>query len=104
MSIGVILKTTFCLKEVSGLNRNITILIIILIIVLLAGYLVWLRNRFASTTEIPQATLQPSPTVTPTQTASPSATPVVETKEATKTSKTALPTSRTASPTPRATQ
>lgn len=58
------------------MSRNVTILVIILIILLIAGYLLWLRSRF----EVPQSQPTPtpvvevSPTVEPTV-ASPSASP-----------------------------
>ena len=59
------------------MSRNVTIVVIILILVVLAGYLVWIRSRLTPTTqpigerEVPTI----SPTVTLSPTASPSATP-----------------------------
>lgn len=58
------------------MNRNVAIVTIILVLVVIAGYLVWLRNRYQ-----PPVSPQPSPEVTttptstPVQTATPSATP-----------------------------
>jgi cytoskeletal protein RodZ len=57
------------------MSRNVTIVVIILIIVLLASYLVWLRARYNTAsvqtpspaiteTASPSATLTPSPTAT----------------------------------------
>lgn len=66
------------------MSRNVTILVIILALVLLAFYLVWLRGRFQVSQQAspaPEATVVPSPTpeVTitpvPTATATPSAVP-----------------------------
>ena len=75
--------------EVSFINRNVTIVVIILILVVLAGYLVWFRSKVAPSPqplgERPNPTvtptLIPSPTVSPT--ATPSATPKVGQKVAT---------------------
>ncbi len=59
------------------MNRNVTILIIILVVILIAGYLLWLRSRFEATQAQPVITPTPQisemPTATPTI-ASPSAT------------------------------
>lgn len=70
------------------MSRNVSILIIILVIVLIAGYLVWLRGRFQAPKEeiIPTPTqqvveLSPTPTnppaggLSPSPSASPTATP-----------------------------
>lgn len=65
------------------MSRNVSILIIILVIVLIAGYLVWLRGRFQAPKEeiIPtptQQVIEPSPTLTQavaSPTTSPTATP-----------------------------
>lgn len=66
------------------LNRNITIVVIILIIVLLAGYLVWLRGRYLTPENSATQTVEnvtPAPTIVatiqPTASASASATPKV---------------------------
>lgn len=67
----------------NALNRNVTIVVIILILVVIAGYLVWLRSRYQPpVSPIPE---QPtaSPVASPTTTATPSATPVEEEEEAT---------------------
>jgi len=65
---------------VSILSRNITIVIIILILVVLAGYLVWIRSKLAPVAT-PQVQITPTiiPTLTlaPLPTASPSATPTL---------------------------
>lgn len=42
------------------MSRNVTILIIILVIILLAGYLVWLRGKFQAS--IRNTTITPTPT------------------------------------------
>lgn len=66
------------------MNRNVTILIIILVVILIAGYLLWLRGRFEAAqvqtniTPTPQITEVPTATPTiasPSATASPSAKP-----------------------------
>lgn len=67
------------------MSRNVTILIVVLVLVLLAGYLVWVRQRFQAPTSspapTPETTVTPSPTPevtvspTPTGTATPAATP-----------------------------
>jgi flagellar biogenesis protein FliO len=64
--------------EVTIMSRNITIVLILLIIILLAVYLVWLRNKFQSTMNVspsPMATLEPSmmPSMDPSPSASASA-------------------------------
>lgn len=58
------------------MNRNVTIVVIILVLVVIAGYLVWLRSKFQAPVT-PQAKEQVQATVTPEPTilASPSATP-----------------------------
>lgn len=64
------------------MNRNVSIVIILLVLVVIAGYLVWLRSKVSSTVTpkvVEQVQITPSPV--PTLTASPSATP--KTKEAT---------------------
>lgn len=67
------------------MSRNVSILIIILVVVLIAGYLVWLRSRFQAPKEeiVPTqqvVELSPSPTqqiVSPSPTTSPTTTPSV---------------------------
>lgn len=61
------------------MSRNVTILVIILVILLIAGYLLWLRGRFQNASQQTAVTVTPeviSPTVMPLPTlvASPSAT------------------------------
>ncbi len=74
------------------MSRNVTILVIILVILLVAGYLLWLRGRFQATTA-PQAPVEQiiSPTAIPTV-VNPSATPIATTS--------ATPTGKQISPTP----
>lgn len=68
------------------MNRNVTIVVVILVLVVIAAYLVWIKNRFQPTITSPQtsveASLMPSPTLSPSPeasaTASPSATPRVQ--------------------------
>ena len=60
------------------MSRNVTIVVIILILVVLAGYLVWIRSRFTSVNPEPAGQREiPAlvPTVTLAPSASPSATP-----------------------------
>lgn len=74
------------------MSRNVTILVIILVILLIAGYLLWLRGRFAPSQP---ATVTVTPVVeipTPTAVASPSA--------VTSPSPTVRPTGARLSPTP----
>ena len=77
--------------EVVFLNRNVTIVVIILVLVTIAGYLVWLRSRYqppvSPQTEV-EETVTPAPMVE--ESASPSATPASE--EATKSTKQKSPT------------
>ncbi len=60
------------------MSRNVTILVIILLIILIAGYLIWLRNKFTTTTAVISGTPTPEVTIIPTTIiptlASPSAT------------------------------
>lgn len=58
------------MEGVKVLNRNITILVIVLVIILIAGYLLWLRGKFpTSQTQLNSASLQqtvdPTPTILP---------------------------------------
>ena len=62
------------------MNRNVTIVVIILVLVVIAGYLIWLRSRYQQSIYLqtsPEitATTVPTPISTPVVTASPSATP-----------------------------
>ncbi len=61
------------------MNRNVSIVVVILVLVVIAGYLVWLRSKI-STPVVPgveQVQVTAEPTITPiaTTSASPSATP-----------------------------
>lgn len=59
------------------MNRNVSIVVVILVLVVIAGYLVWLRSKVTSpvtpgveqveVTATPQATLVASPSATPAQ-------------------------------------
>lgn len=90
-------------KEVNALNRNVTIVVIILIIVLMAGYLVWLRGKYltpnSDTQTTEQASISPTVQPTPTQTvvASPTASASATIKPSAKASPTKAPL-KTASP------
>ena len=55
------------------MSRNITILVIILVILLIAGYLIWLRGRFQAPETAAVAVPTPTVAVSPTIVASPSA-------------------------------
>lgn len=59
------------------MSRNVSIVVIILVLVVIAGYLVWLRSKVSSTITTPkiEEQIQATPTPTQTATASPSATP-----------------------------
>lgn len=58
------------------MNRNVSIVMVILVLVVIAGYLVWLRSKVTPVIS-PQVEQQAqvTPTPTPTAVASPSATP-----------------------------
>lgn len=64
------------------MNRNVAIVTVILVLVVIAGYLIWLRSRYQPPVS-PQVTpeVTATPAASPSQTATPSATP--GTKEAT---------------------
>ena len=68
------------------LNRNVAIVTIILVLVVIAGYFVWLRSKYQAPVSPQPAKeeVQATPTSTPFTTASPSASP---SKEATPSSK-----------------
>ena len=51
------------------MNRNVTIVVVILVLVVIAGYLIWLRSRYSA-----PVSPQPSPEVTVTPTSSPQVT------------------------------
>lgn len=64
------------------MNRNVTIVVIILVLVVIAGYLIWLRSKVQAPIApqaLPEVTASPSPS--PLQSATPSASP--SSKEAT---------------------
>lgn len=67
------------------MNRNVSIIVAILVLVVIAGYLVWIRNRYQSPVNVVPET-QITVTASPTPTASGSAMP--KTKEATASTKT----------------
>lgn len=87
------------------MSRNVTILIIILTVLVVAGYLLWLRSRLSSeevmVAPTPTPTVVATPTLppTPTAVASPSAIPKVSPTGKVTPSKTPTPT-KTATPTP----
>ncbi len=56
------------------MNRNVSIVVVILVLVVIAGYLVWLRSKITPVAS-PQLEQQVQVTPTPTAVASPSATP-----------------------------
>lgn len=58
------------------INRNVAIVVVILVLVVIAGYLIWLRNRYQAPV-IPQPTpeITATPSASPEQTASSSASP-----------------------------
>lgn len=81
------------------MSRNVTILVVILVILLIAGYLLWLRGRFQAdqTPQTPVSTQEtinqnPQPTIasvsgTSNVTATPSARPTVSTRTSTSSGK-----------------
>lgn len=77
------------------MSRNITIVVVILIILLMGFYLVWLRNRFLSTPlnmeasveEVAPTSPSPSPQLSPSPVASSSAKPASSLKSATPSAK-----------------
>lgn len=58
------------------MNRNVSIVMVLLVLVVIAGYLIWLRSRISPVVS-PQIEpeVQVTATPTPTKIASPSATP-----------------------------
>ncbi len=54
------------------MNRNVSIIVVILVLVVIAGYLVWLRSRVQSPT-LPIVNVEQEMVATPTSTASSSA-------------------------------
>lgn len=58
------------------MNRNVSIVVVILVLVVIAGYLVWLRSRVAPlSSEVVEQTEEIIATPTPRETATASATP-----------------------------
>lgn len=61
------------------MNKNVSIVVVLLVLVVIAGYLVWVRSRVSAplVPNIDQVQVTASPTVIPsaTSSASPSATP-----------------------------
>lgn len=73
------------------MNRNITIVVILLVLVVIAGYLVWIRSKVQSTVSPRAEQVQVTPTAVPTLAASPSATPAVREATGSTKQKTATP-------------
>ena len=64
------------------MNRNVSIVVVLLVLVVIAGYLIWLRSKVAPVVSPKTAEqVQVTPTASATAVASPSASPV--SKEAT---------------------
>lgn len=64
------------------MNRNVAIVVVLLVLVVIAGYLVWIRSRYESPVSPKvEEEIQVTPTVSPVPSASVSATP--KAKEAT---------------------
>lgn len=60
------------------MNRNVTIVVVILVLVVVAGYLIWLRSRTqAPVSPQPSPEVTVAPTASPEQTATPAASPAV---------------------------
>lgn len=57
------------------MNRNVTIVVVILVLVVIAGYLIWLRNRYQSPVSPQSEEVSVTPTSNPEQSATPSASP-----------------------------
>lgn len=58
------------------INRNVSIVITILVLVVIAGYLVWIRSKYQPTVSPKvEEQVQVTPTVSPTESASVSAAP-----------------------------
>ncbi len=57
------------------MNRNVSIVVAILVLVVIAGYLIWLRSKVQPVIPAAQEQVQVTPIPTPTMTASPSASP-----------------------------
>lgn len=57
------------------MNRNVTIVVVILVLVVIAGYLIWIRNRYQSSVSPQSQEVTVTPTSSPEQSATPSASP-----------------------------
>ena len=69
------LKGVKTIKYLENMNRNITILVVILVVIVISGYLLWLRSGFQPSVEQPTVIVQETPIPSPVPTvASPSAT------------------------------
>ncbi len=76
------------------MNRNVSIIVVILVLVVIAGYLIWLRSRVTPVVSPKEEQqVQVTPTPAPTLVASPSATPGKEATGSVK-QKTSTPSSK----------
>lgn len=57
------------------MNRNVSVVVVLLVLVVIAGYLIWLRSKVASPVSPKVEQVQVTPMATIVSTASPSATP-----------------------------
>ena len=66
------------------MNRNVSIVIVILVLVVIAGYLVWLRSRYQPpVTALPESSASPEVMVSPSPSLEVSASPSAKPKSAT---------------------
>ncbi len=65
------------------MSRNVTIVVIILILVVIAGYLVWLRGQYQPPVAPSVQVVEPSPVISPSPEATESATPAAQKKVST---------------------
>jgi len=72
------------------MNRNVSIVMVLLVLVVIAAYLIWLRSKVTPVVSPQVEQVQVTAAPTPTQVASPSATPGKEATGSTK-SKSATP-------------
>lgn len=76
------------------MNKNVAIVTVILVLVVIAGYLVWLRSRFQQpVSPKPTEEIVVTPTPSPTPQATPTATPSAEEATGPARQKTATPSS-----------
>ncbi len=79
------------------MHRNVTIVVIILIFVVIAAYLIWLRSRFEQPAVVESNSTSQAVIITPSpiasQSASPSATPISKQATSSAKPKTASPSS-----------